>query len=148
MASNVYNRGRKEILKGNVPWETGTFKVLLVGPGYVPNKDHNYVSDVVASELSGGSGYIGGFAGSGRKTLTTLAVVQDDTNDLAEATASPTTWAAINAGTIGYAIVYKPVTSDADSFLLACIDLPDTTTNGTDIAVNWAVAASGGIIYI
>lgn len=147
MASIVYNRAKSEFLKANIDWLDDTIKVLLVDADYVPNPDHNFVSSVSSEELSG-TGYTGGFAGSGRKTLANKTVTQDDTNDRAAATADPSTWTAINAGTAAYAIVYKSVSSDADSPLIACIDIANVTFNGTDYTINWQSAANGGIVYI
>lgn len=147
MASLLSNRAKREFLKGNIPWESGSFKVLLVAPAYTPDPDHNFVSQLSANELSG-TGYQAGFSGTGRQALAGMSVTQDDTNNRAEATATPTLFSGINAGTIGYAVIYKVGTSDADSIIIATIDVPDTTTNGTDITINWLVAASGGIFYI
>jgi hypothetical protein len=144
MASIVHNRGKREALKGAIAWESDTLKVLLVTSSYTPDPDHNFVSSANAAELSG-TGYVSGFAGSGRKALANKLVTQDDTNNLAIATADATEWAGINAGAAAWAIIYKPGTSDADSVIIATIDIPDVTTNGTAISVSWPEFAAGGI---
>lgn len=145
--SITHNRGLCEISKGNAPWISGTFKVMLATALYVPNRDHNFISQASGNELSG-SGYVAGFAGSGRKALTNKAVTQDDTLDAAVMTADASTWLLINAGIAAYAIVYFPVTNDADSFIIATLNIGPFTTNGTDLVINYPVAADGGLFKI
>src|SRR5437868_7392947 len=106
MASNTHNRALVNFLKGSIAWLTDTIKVALVTASYSPNPDDNFMSTPAANELSG-TGYVSGFAGSGRHALTNKAVTQDDTKDAAIATADPSTWTAISAGTAAWAIVYK-----------------------------------------
>lgn len=138
MASIRTNAGMQRILNGNVDLLTDTLKVVLLGSGYTPNKDHEFISDLGANELTG-TGYTSGFAGSGRKTLASKAVTKDNSADIAYFDANDLTWTAINAGTAAYAAIVKEVTSDADSPVLAIIDLsPDIATNGGDLTVQWA----------
>jgi hypothetical protein len=132
MASITTNKGRTLIANGSVDLLTDTLKVMLLSAAYTPNKDHNFISDISANELSG-TGYTAGFGGAGRKTLASKTVTQDDTNDLAIFDAADVTWTAINAGTVAYAAVVKEVTSNADSPVLAVLDVsPDVATNGGD----------------
>ena len=137
MASNLYQEGLLRIMNRNIDLAADTIKVLLLGTGYTPNKDHQFVSDVVASELSG-TGYTGGFGGSGRKTLASKALAKSDTTDKAYFDAADVTWSAINAGTIGYAVVFKEITSDALSPVIANVDVADIVTNGGDVTIAWA----------
>ncbi len=137
MASITTNKGRTLIANGSVDLLTDTLKVMLLSSAYTPNKDHNFISDISANELSG-TGYTAGFGGSGRKTLAGKTVTQDDTNDLAVFDANDVTWTAINAGTVAYAAVVKEVTSNADSPVLAVLDVsPDVATNGGDWTLQW-----------
>ncbi len=139
MASITTNKGRYLLTKaatGAVDLLADTIEVILLGTGYTPNKDHAFVSDVVASELSG-TGYTGGYGGSGRKTLASKTFTQDDTNDLAKFDAADVTWTGINAGTIGFAAISVRKTSDADSPVLAIVDVADTVTNGGDLTIQW-----------
>ena len=115
-------------------------KVMLVGSGYTPDKDHSFVDSITggtSKELSG-TGYTAGFGGSGRKALASRAVVRDDTADKVYFDAADVTWAGINAGTIAYVALVKEVTNDADSPLLAILDPADTVTNGGDITLQFA----------
>lgn len=138
MASIVTNHGRLVTIKGAtgaIDLLADTIDVILLGTGYTPSVDHNFASDLT-SELSG-TGYASGFGGSGRKTLSSKALVEDDTNDVAYFDAADVTWTGINAGTIGYAAIVQRGASDAASPLIAVIDVADTVTNGGDITIQW-----------
>ena len=140
MASNLYQSGLKLILDGTVDLLTDTIKVVLVNASYTPDKDHDFLSDVNTYELSG-TGYAGGFAGSGRKTLASKTVGKNDSTNVANFDAADSSWTAINAGTAAYAIIGKEVTNDAASPIFACIDLnPDVATNGGDYSIAWDAA--------
>lgn len=146
MASVTTNKLRELLLKGasaspDLDLLDDTVKVMLVGSGYTPDKDHHFVDSITggtSKELSG-TGYTGGFGGSGRKTLASKAVTRDDTNDVAYFDAADLTWSAIDAGTVAYLAVVKEVTSDADSPILCIVDVePNVVTNGGDYTVTWA----------
>lgn len=135
MASGWYNSGKRDIFDGTIDLVNDTIKVMLVSASYTPNADHDFVDDVNATELSG-TGYTGGFGGSGRKTLASKAFSTDTTNDRAEFTFANVLWSAINAGTAAYAIVMKEITNDAASRLIFYLDLnPDVVTNGGDFTL-------------
>lgn len=141
MASITTNKGRTLIAKGpansGIDYLADTIKVILLGSGYTPSKDHNFISDLGANELSG-TGYTGGFGGSGRKTLASKTITQDDANDLAVMDAADVTYTAINAGTAAYAAIAKEITSDAASPVIGIVDIsPDIVTNGGDLTVQW-----------
>jgi hypothetical protein len=131
-----YNRGKTQVLNGGVDLLTDTIKVMLVNASASFNADHNFVSEVNTNELSG-TGYAGGFAGSGRKTLASKTVTEDDTNDRAEFDAADVTWTAINAGTASAAVLIKEGTADTDSVLIAYLDFTDVVTNGGDFTLQW-----------
>lgn len=117
-----------------------TIKVMLVDPSYVPDKDHDFVSSITGApskELTG-TGYVAGFGGAGRKTLASKTVTKDNGADVAYFDAADVTWAGITAGTVGFAVVIKEVTSDADSPILAVVDItPDVGTAGNDYTIQW-----------
>jgi hypothetical protein len=140
MASITTNKFRTLLLNTGINLLTDTIKVMLVNTSYTPDPDHNFVSSITggtSKELSG-TGYVAGFAGSGRKTLSSKQVTQDDTNNIGFFDAADVTWTGINAGTIGGIAVIKEVTSDSDSPILVFIDVTDTVTNGGDITAQWA----------
>jgi hypothetical protein len=138
----MYNRGKYLFATAGLNWNSATVKALLVGTGYTPDADHNFVSDVSASEYSG-TNYTSGFAGSGRKTLSGKLVTEDDTNDRAVCDCDDLTWTSIGSGSevVAYVVFYLQGTSDADSALIYCADPANVTTIGGD--VTYAVPATG-----
>ena len=143
MASITTNYLRKLLLTAGIDIESDSgLKAMLLSTAYTPNKDHDFVNDINANELSG-TGYTGGFNGSGRKAIASRSLVQDDTGDVAYMDCADITWTAINAGTIGYIAVVKEVTSDPDSVIIAIIDVADVATDGGNYT--WQVAADGFI---
>lgn len=142
MASITTNKLRQLLLNTGINLLTDTIKVILINSSYTPDPDHDFVNsvtDTTSKELSG-TGYVAGFAGSGRKTLASKTVTKDNTNNVAYVDAADVTWSGINAGTVGYIGVIKEVTTDADSPLLCVIDVADTVTNGGDLTAQWAAA--------
>ncbi len=143
--AGIYNRAKKQWLAGELDLDGQTIKAMLVNASYSYNPDHNLVSQVSANEVSG-TGYTGGFAGSGRKTLTSVVVAQDDTNDRGYLDAADLTWSAINVGQVGGLILYRHNTSDSDSVLIAFIDTGASfpiTTNGGDLVFQWSSSPVG-----
>ena len=135
MASGWYNSGKRDLFDGTIDLVADTIKLILVSASYTPDADHAFVSSVSATELTG-TGYTAGFAGAGRKTITTKAFSTDTVNDRAEFTFDAVVWTAINAGTAAYAILVKEITSDAASRLIAYLDIsPDVVTNGGDFTL-------------
>ena len=141
MASFVYNVAKAGFASGALDWDTHTFKLMLIDNAYTPNPDHATVSAL--TELPNGTGYTGGFNGSGRKTLSVCSVVQVDASDRAELRVSlATTWSAINAGTVKAAVVIREMTNDADSIPVVYIDSGGfpVVTNGGDFTFTPNVA--------
>ena len=142
MANSYFNRGKNEIFNGSIDLLTDTIKVMLVTSSYTFNADDDFLdnggaNDPTDHELSG-TGYQAGFAGTGRKTLSNKAVNLDDANDRSEFDNTvDLTWTAINAGTAAAAIVYKHLTSDAASVMIAYIDTSGfpIVTNGGDLTL-------------
>lgn len=140
MANFIYRQAKADLVNGTHDWDDGTqtYKVLLVGTGYTPSALHVFVADLGANELSG-TGYVAGFAGSGRKSLVARTVTVDPSIDRSELDADDVQWVTISAGTAKAIIVYRHLTSDADSRVIAYIDnggLP-LLTNGNDLIVMW-----------
>ena len=141
MASITTNYLRKQLLTAGIDIENDAgVKAMLLSTAYTPNKDHDFVNDISANELSG-TGYTGGFGGSGRKALVNRVLVQDDTGDVAYLDCDDLTWSAINAGTIGHIAIVKEITNDAASVIIAIIDVADVTTDGGNYT--WQVATDG-----
>jgi len=134
MASSWYNSGKRDVLNGTIKLSSDTIKLMLVDDNYTPNVNHDFVNDVNNRELSG-TGYVGGFNGSGRQTLSGKVFSTDPDNDRAEFTANDLVWSDIDAGIARYGILIKEVTDDTDSRLIAWLDLSGLgiTTNGQDL---------------
>ena len=159
MASFIYNIAKKKFADGALNWgvDDGTIKVMLVTSAYTANKGHAYVDagSGAASARPGqcevtGTGYAGGWAGSGRKPIDNAGctyTAQDDTNDLAKLDADDIVWTGINVGAVSAAIIYKSITSDAASYLIAYVDdggFPKTTDGG-NLTITWA---AGGVLTL
>jgi hypothetical protein len=140
MANGVYNKGKYTIFNAGYLNSTGTLKVLLVTSSYSFDADHNFVSDVSANEIS--------VSGYSRQALGTPTRTEDDTNDFAYLDGDDTTFASLASGqTVGGAIVFWDMGgADSANPLLAFYDLTNTATNGGDIVVQWAAAASGAVL--
>ncbi len=131
MISYLYNAGKVALLRGQIDLAGGAIKVALVTSSYVADKDaHDYFNDVT-NEVSG-SGYI-----AGGKTLTGVAVSQDNTNDRAVMVADNVVWS-VAAFTARGAVVYKSTGNAATSPLVAFIDFgEDRPVSGQDFSIVW-----------
>ena len=123
--SKVYNPGLLKLLDGTIDFENDTIKLLLVDTSHTFTKSHEFVSDIVANEASG--------TGYSRKTLANASIALDTGNDRVEFDADDISYTGLDAGTIASAIIYKEVTNDADSPLIADIDFTNLVTNGSDV---------------
>lgn len=125
MANGLYDKGRERFLTASIDWTSDTIRTILVDTSAytVSLTTHEYKSDIA------GGAIIAGPVTLGSKTATGGAA------DAGDATFSAVTGASIEA-----IVIYKFVTGDSDSPLLAYIDtatgLP-ITPNGGDIIVQW-----------
>lgn len=137
MASIVTNRGSYLMLSGDVDLRDHVIKVVLLDSTFAPVATINTISEITSDELSG-TGYTGGFAGSGRKTLANKTLTENDTDGVAIFDADNLTWTGINAGTFKTAAIVREVTTDADSPVLGLITFPTTATSGGDLLLAWS----------
>ncbi len=140
----VYNQFKHLESNGTIDLLTDTIKVMLVGSTYTATADDSFVSPtIVAGQELSGTGYVGGYAGSGRKTLSSKVITRDDTNDRAEFSAAPVTWTSINAGTIAAAVIIREraATGDTMSELIGYVNTGGfpVVTNGGDFTITWNV---------
>ena len=137
MADGAYNRGLDEL----ATWTTNTFKFLLLkGSGYTFNKDHDYVSDLTpgSNEMTG-TGYV-------RATAATKVRTINDSLDRITYDCDDPIFGSIAAGQTATAMVlFRFVTADSDSPLIAYYDIADTGTNGTPFSV---VIPTTGVAYV
>ena len=140
--AGLVNRFARNALNGYLG--SGVIKAMLVTPAYAFNPDHNTVSQVAAQEVSG-TGYTGGFAGSGRKTLGSISIAQDDAANRGYFDAADLTWTGINVGDVAGVWFYKQGSSDADSELIGFMDTGGfpVTTNGGNLVVQFSASPLG-----
>jgi hypothetical protein len=74
MADLIYNSALEDEANGDINYDTGTFYVMLVGSGYVPNIDTHTTRANVTNEITG-TGYTAG------GTETTVTVTKSTAND-------------------------------------------------------------------
>jgi hypothetical protein len=134
MPSRWYGQGLGGVIDGTLDLITDTIKVMLVNDTYTYNADHDFADDVASTELNG-VGYANGFGGSGRKTLASKTLTNDTANDRIEFDAADVTWTAINAGTIGGAVLVRETVNDAGSRIICFLDPSNLVTNGGDVTL-------------
>lgn len=153
MAGFLFNKGIRRLqggATGAINWVSSTtIKALFLTTTtpYTPNKDHEFVSDLVASEAAG-TGYAGGFGGAGRKALANKTIADDLTNDRVQFKAdNPAAWTGLNltSGSIAYVVICAEGTADTDSPVLALLDPADLVTNGGDVTLTFP---SGVVFHI
>lgn len=130
MASENYVQGLVELAKGNIDLLNDTINVLLVAPTYTLDQSaHNYVSDVNSDEVTNNTG-----AGYERKTLSNVSVNRDNGNNRVYVDADDVTYSAVDTNEdINAAILFKQVTDDSDSPLIAHLEASDLVANGSDM---------------
>lgn len=100
---------------------SSVIQVMLMDVSYVPSSSHEFVSDVVANEMSG-SGY-SRWTLSGKTLAITGTDVMLDATDIYQATGP-------SSGQTGGYLVYSRITNDADSpVMLFSDDDPDFPIN-------------------
>jgi hypothetical protein len=99
MPSLVYNRALELWARGNIDFDTDTFRVMLTTSGYSENKDTHDFRDDVTNEVTG-TGY-----SAGGNTVT-VSVTLDTVNDRVDISLGGTTWPASTI-TARKAVYYK-----------------------------------------
>jgi hypothetical protein len=121
ITKTVSNRFKLELGIGAVSFVDDSFKVILMAPGFVFNKDsHGTLAAVLASEITGAGGY------SEKTLVADVAWNQDNVNDLAYLDWSDVNWAASGGDCDNFsaAIVYDD--THADDIVVGCIDFGET----------------------
>lgn len=99
MASLIYNRALELLARGNIDFDTDTFKVMLTTSAYAENKDTHDFRDDVTNEVAG-TGYTAG------GNTVTVSVTLDTVNDRVDISLGGTTWPASTI-TARKAVYYK-----------------------------------------
>lgn len=110
-------------------WETANHSWMLLQSTYVVDRTDRYVADLVASELS-----VGGYA---RQAVANEVRSVDTVNHKVSYTCDDVTFAGLSAGqTIGFAVIYKVVTNDADHLVLCIADIDNVPTSDGTLTIN------------
>lgn len=144
MPGTWFNAGKTQVANHGIDLIADTLKVMLVTSAYTFSAAHAFISDLGAVEIAG-TGYTGGFAGAGRKTLTTKTITTDNVNNRSVFDADDVSWTALLAGTIGGIVVAKEITDDAHSKLLAYFAVTPYLTVGVNVNLTWD---AGGILWM
>lgn len=127
MASLIYNSCIDDLAKGNIDFDTDTFKVMLVTSTYSPDKDAHLKRSSVTNEVGNSGTYASGGSAS------SVTVTKDTVNDRVDITFGSVNWTSATI-TARAAVIYKSRggASTADE-LVAYVDFGSdvTSTNGT-----------------
>jgi hypothetical protein len=145
MASFTYNIGSKSLADRTVDFLADIIEIILVKSTYVANKDDT-LGTPAASEITGVSGYVGGFGGAGRKVLASKTITNDTANDRTVFDAAdPSAWTLGTGDTIGGAVVQKKgAAADSTAVPLFFLDFADVPTNGSPFTLTFD---ANGIAY-
>lgn len=136
MANLVYNAAILGIHNQSIDFVNDAFKMRLVESGYVPDKDHDTMTDV-------GSG-----VGTDQPVSGTKTIEVDNANDFVfwKCDTNPE-WTTLASGDeIVGAVLYKFVTDDDGSTPIAYYELTPTPTNGGSFEFIWNSDANGGVL--
>lgn len=144
MANFTYNIGSFKLADRTIDYASDTIEVIFTKSTYSPNKDDTN-SAYAAAEISGVSGYTGGWGGAGRKVLASKTITNDTTNDrTVYDAADPSAWTLGTGDTIGGAIIGKKGSADDTTALpIFFIDLTDTPTNGGTATLQFSADGIG-----
>ncbi len=131
MASNVQYTAPRYMALGDLDWADGgvTFRAMLLTSSHTQDQTDEFVADVVANEVSDAS--------YSRQAVTGRTVVVNGSNEV-DCGASDTPWAGLDVVVPAFVAVYKFVTNDADSTLVAIMELTATpAADGTTYTMQW-----------
>jgi hypothetical protein len=138
----VTNKGKLYIASGNFVDASGTWRMGLIKDAQPAAYDTqaevqqlNFVSDLLSSGT--GTAVEATFSGYVRKTLASLTLEEDDTNNRINFKATSVTWTAAGSGNTLYgAFIYDTSVGSADtSYPLISVDwfITPVATNGGDV---------------
>lgn len=136
MADLIYNRGLDEM----AAWASSTYKfMLLKGSLYVPDVDHDFVSDLTPATNEVTVSPYARITAAGK-----ARTISDSLNRITYTCNNPDFGMLAAGQTVSAMVLFRFVTNDADSILIGYFDLDDFATDGTDFPV---VLGSLGVLY-
>jgi hypothetical protein len=133
MASLIYNSAIDEMARGDIEFDTDTFKAMLVTSTYSPNKDTHDFRDDVTNEVTG-TGYTAG------GVTTACTVTKDTANDKVTLSFAAVSWATSTI-TARALVIYKSRGGASSSDELVCYNDfgSDVSSSGGTFSVNASV---------
>jgi len=134
--SLVYTPAKKKLLDGALNLGSDDIRALLVMTNTTADTDEDaeFIGDIGTLDEMDGANYA-------RQALANEATAADTPNDRATFDADDVTFASLGAGTrqVAGLVLYKHVTNDADSPVIAFIDSGGFpfAANGLDLVVQW-----------
>lgn len=128
MASLNYNKAVDKIIRGQIDFDTDSFKCMLVTSAYAPNKDTDEFRTTPTTNEVGASGT---YAAGGIAVTATVQAI-NTTSDYVEVVFSSPSWTSATI-TARAAVIYKVVGTAATDPLVSYVDFGSdvTSTNGT-----------------
>ena len=119
MATIVYNEAKFRLVTRQLDLSTDTLKAILVTQGYIPDPNHTFVDDgtlVAPNQFEvGGTGYEGGFQGTGRREILNKLVIRDAATFRVRLFGDNVSWNPINVGLVGGVLVIREGLTSSDS---------------------------------
>jgi hypothetical protein len=133
MASKIYGSTLAKAFNKEIDFDSDTIKVALLSSAYTPNQDtHDYLDDVIGSEVTG-TGYT-----AGGQALASKTVTYDAANNVTVLDAADVTWASSTI-TARYAVVYDDSgATNAQKALLGYVDFgSDQSSTSGNFTLTW-----------
>lgn len=127
--TNIFTIGLYGLLNGEILWTDSNIKALIVDNTYSFDNTDEYVSDVSGSEVTNSIG-----TGYERKNMLNRTVVQNA--NVVSLRADDLTFTSVSTNEVWDALIlFVQGTNDADSKLIAYLDIDNVTTNGSTVDV-------------
>jgi hypothetical protein len=125
MANALYDTGRNAFLRGDLSWNSHTFKVVLISSSYtVDLTSHQYISSIPGgARVATSSGLTTSLPGAGI------------------ADASDITFTSVTGSEVTQFVIYRDTGVEATSQLVAYFNVATNlpiTPNGGDISITWS----------
>jgi len=137
MASLIFNSAVDDNIRGNIDFDTDTFKMMLVTSTYAPNKDTHTKRSDVTNEVSG-TGYSAG------GSTCALTVTKDTANDKVTIQPAVVTWTTASITARAY-VLYKSRGGASSADELFCYG--DFGADVTSTAANFTATTSTPVTY-
>lgn len=118
MANVIFNNAKRLIGSGGFDWDDGaqTFRLALCTPVFVPDQDADIFVADISNELAGG--------GYARQNVINRTSAVDNALNRADYLADNVSFLALTSvQTVGWAVLYRFLTNDADSVLIAALEV-------------------------